>query len=75
MSEHDWEDLPLSEQEPLDVDAEDGDGNQVHVHVDLKFIFRVKSRRRCRRCGSESIDGEEPKDSCDQALARSVMES
>jgi len=74
MSGHDWEGLPLSERVPFDVDAEDANGDPVHVHLDLNFVLRVKSRRRCRRCGIESIDGEEP-EGCDQALARSVMES
>ncbi|KKL27848.1 hypothetical protein LCGC14_2381080, partial [marine sediment metagenome] len=35
----------------------------------------IKSLRRFRRCRQEELNGKEPKDSCDMALVREVMES
>lgn len=73
--EHEWEDRPLYETRSSEVETETSGGEKVTVEMDVNFVLDVKSLRRCRRCGQESVDGQDPKDTCDEALARQVMES
>ena len=73
--EHDWEDVPLRQEDSLAFRAFRPDGSEVEVEVGLDVIVDVKSLRRCRRCGQVSVDGADPEDACDEALARQVMES
>lgn len=75
MSEHDWEDLPLSSVSPFSFEGQDKEGRTVKFNLSLNFVLKAESHRRCRRCGVESIDGKMDDADCDVALARSVMES
>ena len=52
------------------------DSDEVVVDLYTQFtIVGVRSLRVCELCGRESVDGKSPKDSCDEARARKVMES
>ena len=77
MSEdgHDWEDQPLRRKDLLEFDAAHPDGDEVHFHITMDIVLDVESLRTCRRCGQESVDGKDPKDSCDMSVVKRVMES
>lgn len=49
-----------------------------HVKISLNTVVKivgVKSLRVCSVCGLESVNGEEPMETCGEAQARQVMES
>lgn len=76
---HDWEEKDLSapSRSVKEFSGTDKDGNQFSVVIDLTLNFTyvdITSVRVCRRCGQESVNGREPKESCDTAQVRDVME-
>ena len=77
MADHDWEDIPNPQKNVSDFVFKGPEG-EVHLHLEMTVVMdpgTIKSLRRCRRCYQEELNGEEPRDSCDMAVVRQVMES
>lgn len=81
--EHKWVEQPLDTASSKEIKLPPGTklpGGGVSKEGDVfvlnfKMHTQVKSLRVCSVCGQESVDGEDPKDSCDIKQVRDVLES
>jgi len=72
---HVWKNQSLKDRKKFVFERKDGKYD-FHITLDTEFTMTgIKSLRVCELCGQESVNGKLPKDSCDEAQARKVMES
>lgn len=70
--DHAWEEKPLEDVQKYHFDLH-GMG-RISLTTMIKIV-NMKSLRVCKTCGQESVNGEDTKETCDEAQARKIMES
>jgi len=74
--DHDWEELPLTMNQFSSFNIKDTD-TEYQFEISLCFIHEhnIYSIKKCRNCGIEVYNNEEPKISCDEQQVKMIMES